>query len=255
MELFAVPTNTDIKQPELGKVKETQRLAHTPNIFDQFKGIWSDPKALFVQLSIAPGWGMAAATMIFFGAIMTVTWSMNVDVDAFQRPILMRNPNLRPEQIDLGIAMARRFLLPVGILALLLRTYLGLISLAFLFWLVGIPTAEGPRPSYQHALCAAAVPNLIQVPYTLLITFVILTRNIGGRIPEKLAPSSLAFFVHPQNLKLYGLFSQIDVFCLAYFAMVFLAARYIMRLNHRGAWICTASTVILIVGIKVIFWI
>jgi hypothetical protein len=226
-----------------------------PSLMDQIAGVFTAPKALFTRLADTPRWGAVFAVTLVCGLIMVGVWASHVDVDAMQRPALEAKSQLSAEQIDAAIAMSSRFVVPVSLVSYVIRSFVGVLFLAFLFWAVGsIIEDETVKPSYRSALTAATLPNLVLVPYMLLITAVCLIRDIGGSVPEKLAPSSVAFYLRPENPKLYALLSQVDLFNAVYFVMMYLAIRYTMRLTAAGAAVATAFAGVLIVGMKMMFW-
>jgi hypothetical protein len=224
-----------------------------PRLSEQLAGIFTEPRALFRRLADTPSWGPAILLLLGLGLLMIVTWAHKVDVDAMQRPILEQNTKLTATQIDQALDVTRRFILPVSIVTLVVRTVFGTMSLALLFWVVGMANA-GEKPTYRQALSAATVPNLIGIPYTLLVLVVCMFRSVGGLIPEKLAPSGLAYYLRPSNPKLFALLTQFDPFIIAYFVMIFFALRGTMRMKRIPASVCTAVTVILVAGLKVYFW-
>jgi hypothetical protein len=80
-------------------------------------------------------------------------------------------------------------------------------------------------------------------------------QNVGGKIPERMAPSGLAYYVRPESQKLYGLLAQLDLFVLGYFALLALAIHHTMRLKTKDTAILTTIVVALSAGWKVYFWV
>src|SRR5262249_15872800 len=79
-------------------------------------------------------------------------------------------------------------------------------------------------------------------------------KPVGAQIPERLAPSGLAYYIHPGDPKLYALSAQVDPFVVAYYVMLFIAARPTMRLESGGALVCAALPGLLPIGWEGYFW-
>ncbi len=229
--------------------------AKAPRLGEQLAGVFGDPAALFRKLARTPRWGHALWLVIVAGCVMMAFWGSKVDVDALQRPVLQQNPQLSAQQIDQAIEVSRRFIIPMGFFAVMIRNLLGVLSLGLVFWLFALSTEAARKPSFLHAVSAATVPNLVLLPYTLMIGVVCLAKPIGGQIPERLAPSGLAYYLRPENPRLYALLAQLDPFVVAYFAMLFLALRHTLGMKPREAAMGTTLAVLLTVGWKVYFWV
>jgi hypothetical protein len=226
-----------------------------PTLADQLLGIYTDPNPLFRRLAVTPSWGPALCVMIVFGWIMMTFWALKVDVDALQRPVLEQNAQLTASQIDQAIAVSSRFFLPMAIVSVVIRNLLAVLGLGLVFWLFAQATGHRTKPTFRHAVSAATVPNLIFVPYTLMVTVICMFKDVGARIPERLAPSGLAYYTRPEEPRLYALAAQIDPFVAAYFVMIFLALRHTLRLKAGEAAGCTGLAVFLTVAWKVYFWV
>lgn len=223
-----------------------------PGLLDQVAGVFTEPTALFDRLRQSPSWGPATALLTVFGLVLSVVWGLKVDADQMLRPILERNPHVDPSQIDNLVEIQKRFLLPMGIIGALVSTVLLFLLAAFLYWLVGKAMAENHPPTYSQALSAAAVPSLVRLPALLLIILICLLRPIGGLTPEKIAPTSLGFFVSVANLKLQTLLYCADLFLIAERVLDYLALRRITRLKTGGALLCVAVVVLVTVGSRVL---
>lgn len=226
-----------------------------PTLGEQLIGIYTAPTALFRRLGVTPRWGQAFWTMLAVGWFMMVLWAMRVDVEALQRPILEQNSQLSTSQINQAIAVSSRFILPMSIVSIVIRSLLGVLGLGMVFWLFALSTGEAKKPSFLHAMSAATVPNLVVLPYTLMIGIVCLSKEVGAQIPERLAPSGLAYYLRPENPRWYGLLAQVDVFLIAYFVMIYLALRHTMRMKASDATVGTILAVALTVAWKVYFWV
>src|SRR3954454_22953985 len=214
-----------------------------PSIFEQIAGVFTEPAVLFRRLAGNPRWGQALWVMILVGCLMMTFWALKVDVDAMQRPLLERNGQLSASQIEQTIDVSRRFILPMSFASVMVRNLFGVLGTALVFWLFAFFIAEKEKPSFLHAVSASSVPNLILAPYMLMIGVVCMMKPFGGSIPERVAPSGLAYYLRPENPKIYGLLAQLDPFIIGYYVMLFLAVRYTMRLKPRHAAMCTALAV------------
>lgn len=232
---------------------ETPNAPKAPGLGEQLMGVFTDPVALFKKLHDAPSWGWALGAIIVASLIMTILWGLKVDVDAMLRPILEKNPQIAASQIDSIIDMQSKFILPFSILGVLFATPIGVALVALIYWLLGMVTAENDKPSYLQALSATTVSGLVGVPYALLVGLMCLLRRVGGLTVDKLSPASIGYYLHPENVKLYALLNQVDIFLIAGFVMTYFATRHTMRLKVGGAILCTALGVILRVGLSVIF--
>lgn len=212
--------------------------ATAPGPMEQLGGIFTDPTALFRRLHRAPSWGWALGILIAASLLLTVVWALKVDPDAMLRPILERNPQIQASQIDAIIDMQKKFLLPMAVVGTLFGTPAALALVALFYWLMGKALPEGPAPSFAHAFSAATVPALVKLPHILLILLICLLRPIAGLTPEKLAPTSLGYFLHPESLRLQALAYSLDLFALAEAGLSFLALRHLVRMKSSGAVIC-----------------
>ncbi len=223
-----------------------------PGLLDQIVGVFTSPSELFERLNLSPSWGWALGALTTAGVILTVIWGLKVDVDDMLRPILERNPQIQSAQIDTIIDMQKKFILPFGVLGALFGTVIVVLILALLYWLVGKGMSEGEKPSYLQALSAATVPGLVRLPYMLLIALICLVRPIGGLTPEKIAPTSLGYFIQVSSLKLHALLYSLDLFYVAEVVLTYLALRKITRLKTGGAILCVAVSVVVALGFRVL---
>jgi len=224
-----------------------------PGLGEQLLGVFTDPVALFKKLHDAPSWGWAIGAIVVVSLILTVVWGLKVDVDAMLRPAMEKNPQLSSAQIDQAIEMSGKFMLPFGIIGSLVMPFIGVAFMALLYWLVGMKTAEDQKPGYLQSLSAVSVSSLLAVPYSLLIALMCLLRKVGGLKPEQLSPTSIGYYIQPENPKLYALLSQLDLLLLGGYVLVYLAARHTLRLKASGAAACTVIAVLVSAGLKIVF--
>ena len=223
-----------------------------PSLADQILGVFTNPVELFQRLNKAPSWGWALGTIMVAALILTVIWGLKVDVDEMLRPALEKNPKIASSQIDLIVGFYKKFIVPLSAFTTLFFTAIFTFLMAFFYWLVGKNTAENEPPSYRHALSAVAVPSLVRLPSMLLVGLICLAGTIGGLTPEKIAPTSVGYFVQVESVKVHALLYSLDLFFIAEAVLLFLAARYTMRLKMSGAVSCVLITLVLGIGMRVL---
>jgi len=239
------PTSLYGDQPDAPKPK-------APGLMDQIIGVFTSPVELFQRLNKAPSWGWALGVIMAMALVVTVIWGLKVDVDEMLRPILERNPQVQSAQIDMIIDMQKKFILPFSILGALFGTAAVMALLGLFYWLVGKALPEGEAPSYPQSLSAAVVPSLVKLPHMLLLMIICLVRPIGGLTPDKIAPTSLGYFIHVESLKLQAFFYAMDLFYLAEAVLAYLALRYLVRMKTSGALICVLVPMVLVVAMRVL---
>ena len=227
--------------------------AAPPSLLDQLLGLFTEPVALFRRLEAAPVWKGATALTVVFSLAMTVVWALKVDVDAMLRPVLDQDPRLAPDQIDRIIGFQSKFIVPGGIIGVFVGVALGLLVLALVYWLVGKRMAEDGPPTYLQAFSVAAVSSLVMVPHQLLILVMCLVKPVGGLAPDKIPPSSLGYFITVENGKLHTLLYKLDVFTVYSLVLVYLGARYGLRLKASGAAVCCGVAAMIMVILPAVF--
>jgi hypothetical protein len=232
-------------QPESPKPK-------APGLLDQLVGVFTSPVDLFQRLNKAPSWAWALGVMVVGAVAVTVIWGLKVDVDEMLRPILERNPQIQSSQIDTIVEMQKKFILPFSVLAALCGPPFVMALVGLFYWLVGKGLSEAEAPSYPQALSAAVVPGLVKLPFTLLLIVICLVRPIGGLTPDKIAPTSLGFFLHVDSFKLQAFYYSLDLFYFAEAVLAYLALRYLLRLKTVGALICVLVPLLLSIGMRVL---
>jgi hypothetical protein len=223
-----------------------------PGLMDQIVGIFTNPVELFQRLNRAPSWGWAMGTIIVAALILTLIWGLKVDVDEMLRPALEKNPQVASSQVDMIIGFYKKFIVPLSLLSTIFFTAVFTFLTALFYWLVGKATAENEPPTYRHALSAVAVPSLVRLPSMLLGGLICLVGSIGGLTPEKIAPTSVGYFVRVESVKVHALLYSLDLFFIAEAVLLFLAARYTMRLKTSGAAGCVLITLVLGIGLRVL---
>ncbi len=224
-----------------------------PSFLEQVTGVFTEPTALFQKLRQAPSWVPAVISFCVLGVLVTLVWGLKVDVDAMLRPMLERNPNIPSSQIDTVIDMQKKFIVPFGLLGAVIAPWLMVLVMGFIYWLVGKGTAEAEAPSFEQALSAASVPSLVGLVHGLLMIVMALLRPVGGLTPEKLAPTSLGYFIPAEHPKAVAALFAMDIFAIATWVLTFLAFRHLLRLKPSGALICTFFLVLFQAGFKIVF--
>jgi hypothetical protein len=227
-------------------------LPRGPGLGEQILGIFTNPVELFQRLNKAPSWGWALGVSLVAGLVLTLIWGFKVDVDEMLRPILERNPQVQASQIDLIIGFYRKFIIPLSVLSTLVITTAVTFLMGLCYWLVGKGTAEQEPPSYRQALSAVAVSGLVRLPAMLLVALICLVRSIGGLTPEKIPPTSVGYFAQVEGVKLHAFLYTLDLFIFAEALLLFLAARYTMRLKTGGATLCVLISLVLGIGLRVL---
>jgi len=239
------PTSLYGDQPEPAKVQ-------APSLMDQIVGVFTNPVELFQRLNKAPSWGWALGLLIAGALVVTVVWGLKVDVDEMLRPILERNPQVQASQIDMIIEMQKKFILPIGLMGALFGTAAAMALVALFYWLIGKALPESGAPSYPQALSAAVVPSLVKLPHIILLVVICLVKPIGGLTPDKIAPTSLGYFLHVESLKLQAFFYTMDLFYLAEAVLTYLALRHLVRMKTAGAVLCVLLPMALGIGFRLL---
>jgi hypothetical protein len=223
-----------------------------PGLLDQILGIFTNPVELFQRLARTPSWGWALGVILMASLVLTVIWGLKVDVDEMLRPTLEKNPQIASSQIDIIVAFYRKFIIPISVFSALFFTATFTFLTAFFYWLVGKLTAENEPPSYRHALSAVTVPSLVRLPSMLLIALICLIKSVGGLTPDKIAPTSVGYFVQVESVKLHALLYALDLFFIGEVVLLFLAVRHTMRMTRSGAVGCVLITLVVGIGLRVL---
>jgi len=245
--------STPVREPELFGGGNRTAAPKPPSLIEQFVGVFTDPVPLFKRLNAAPSWAWALAAVILSSLLLAIVWGMKVDVDAMLRPAMERNPQLSAAQIEQSIEMAGKFVVPATLVMVPVGGLVMTFLVALIYWVVGQATAESGKPSYLLALSATAVPGLVRVPQVLFSTAMCLLKPVGGLTMDKLSPTSLGFYIRPENPKLYALFCQLDLLMIAGYVLGYLAFRHVMRMKVIGAALCTGLGVLLVLTMTVLF--
>ncbi len=221
-------------------------------LMDQFVGLFTEPVETFKKLNVAPSWIWALVVLILVNLVVVGVWGFKVDVDAMLRPGFEANPKMTQEQMDQAISFMEKFFPYIVIIQTLILIPVAIFFMALIYWLIGKAASEGEPLSYIHALSATVVPSLVMLPHSFLILVMAFLRPVGGLTPEKLAPSSIGFFVNVANPKLHALLYALDPFTIGSLVLGFLAFRHTMRLKTGGALACTTLAVLITLGFRIL---
>jgi hypothetical protein len=107
-----------------------------------------------------------------------------------------------------------------------------LVILAAILFALSRFGGEDEEVTFGNAWAATTVHGLAMVPISLLAGLMCLLRNVGGAPSSaSLAPTTLAFWIHPESPWLRGVLAIFDPFYLFSFVALYLAARHTMRLK------------------------
>ena len=74
---------------------------------------------------------------------------------------------------------------------------------------------------------------------------------MGGLGPESLSPTTLSFWIVPENAKLKALFTSLDLFMIFSLCMVYWGSLYVMGTSKKGA-VAASLIPILFIAIQII---
>ncbi|MDR0499562.1 MAG: hypothetical protein LBH03_07540 [Holophagales bacterium] len=153
---------------------------------------------------------------------------------------------LTPDQFERALEMQTKFLLPLAIFGSLFGTPVLIFFSGLVFWGIGLISKEEQQwtPTYYHGLVVAAIPTLATVPYTLLGILMTLLGRVGTMRPDQLIPSSIGYWVQPDNPRLSMLLCSMDLFLLFQYVLIYFAAKYALRTKTWGACLCAALSLL-----------
>ncbi|MDR2696924.1 MAG: YIP1 family protein [Holophagales bacterium] len=211
------------------------------SLADQISGVFSEPVELFKRLSKKPQWVGAMLLLTALALAFTIAWVARVDTLEFITLQFERAQlQLSVDQLDRAIEMQAKLMPAFTVLGSLIGTPIVIFFSGLIYWAVGLISKEDLQwtPTYFHGLVVASIPTLATVPYTLLGTLMALLKPVGTLRSDQLVPSSLGFWIQPDNPKLSILFSSLDLFLLIQYVMIYFAAKYALRAKTWGAVLC-----------------
>jgi hypothetical protein len=203
----------------------------TPGLLDQIVGVFTSPGTLFEQMRPAPKWLGAILLMAALGLTLSLLWAFRADFELLIRETLERQGKPIPDGLESIAAIQKKFSVFGTIGAVLVGVPLVTAASAGVLLLLGQQGAEGEVPTYRQCLAADVVPTLVKLPQVILTLVAIAFRDVGGATPDKLIPTSLAFWIHPENVKVAAMLTWVDPFAIAYGVIYALALRHLLHLK------------------------
>jgi hypothetical protein len=224
-----------------------------PGLLDQVTGVFSEPAALFRRLRDTPVWGGAFVLLLVLNTVFMGIWAKRVDVDAFLRPMLERNPKMTGEMIDQAVATYGKMIVPLSVLQVVFGLAIACLLSALILWGLSKVFAEDASPrTFRQAWSGVMVAGLVGAPKALLLIIISAMRNLGGARPDQLSPTSLGFYLSPERIKLQAFFCSLDLFSIAALVMAYLVMRHTLRAKPVGAWIAVAINAIFLFALPVL---
>jgi len=209
------------------------------SVTDQLVGVFTEPAEVFQRLRRAPAWVGAFLLTLGTALFATLAWVAKVDAEAAARrkfEVLEQafGMNIPADAIDKAMEQAatqgRPFLSSsFGVIVGVPLFLLIMAAILFAFTKFG---GEDEEVTFRHAWAATIVHGLSMLPIAVLAGIMCLIRNVGGAASyASMAPSTLSFWIQPENPWVRGLLSVFDPFYLFSFVVLFLAGRYTLRLK------------------------
>ena len=208
-------------------------------VMDQFRGVFTEPAEVFRRLRVAPSWVGAFVLTLCISLFATWIWAAKVDMaektrHQFEVMEQVMHNEIPAATIDMAMEKAATQGKPfvASSLGVLLAAPLFMAIMAGILFAFSKFGGEDDDVTFAHAWSAIVVHGLAMVPITLLAGIMCLIRNVGGAASfASMAPTTLVFWLHPENPWLRGFLAIFDPFYLFSFVALYLAARYTMRLK------------------------
>ena len=231
-------------EPETNLYGKTESEVVLPSpkgqsVTDQLMGVFTEPAVVFQRLRRAPAW--AGAFLLTLGAALfaTLAWAAKVDGEAlarrqFEVMAQVFHTDIPAEAMEQALEQAATRGQPFlrSSLGLIIGVPLFLLIMAAILFAFSKFGGEDEDVSFRHAWAATIVHGLSMLPIAILAGIMCLIRNVGGAASYvSMAPSTLSFWIQPENPWVRGLLAVIDPFYLFSFVVLFLAGRYTLRLK------------------------
>ena len=232
-----------LPNPELGLYGEAQseppQSPRPQSVSDQLMGVFMGPVEVFQRLRRAPSWVGAFLLTLTAALFATLAWAAKVDMEAAARrkfEVLEQafHMNIPADVMDKALEQAATQGKPFisSSLGVILGVPLVLLIMAAILFAFAKFGGQDEEVSFRHAWAATIVHGLSMVPISILAGIMCLIRAVGGAPSyASLAPSTLSFWIQPENPWLRGLLSVVDPFYLFSFVVLFLAGRHTLRLK------------------------
>lgn len=209
------------------------------SVSEQLVGMFTEPSVVFQRLRKAPAWGGAFLVTLGAALFATLAWAAKVDVEAaarrkfevMEQAFRMNIPSdVMDKAMEQAATQGQPFVSSILSVAILVPLFtLIMAAILFAFSKFG---GEDEEVSFRHAWAAVIVHGLSMLPIAVLAGIMCLIRNVGGAASyANMAPSTLSFWIQPENPWVRGLLAVIDPFYLFSFVALFLAGRYTLRLK------------------------
>lgn len=203
-----------------------------PGLIDQIIGVFTAPGDLFDRLRKTPAWVAPYLFIASLSSAFTITWVFRLDWLAFIADQAEKAG--KPQQAIPESALG--FIRAMGTIQMLVLSFGMMLIIGLILWGLGRWLSEEKASvSFRHAMAALVAPSLVKLPALLLGIITVATREVDIQTPEKLIPTSLGFFVHPENPKIQALLHHLDPFAVAYGVLGYLALRRILKLPVPAA--------------------
>lgn len=213
-------------------------------VLDQLVGLFTEPAAVFQRLRQAPAW--LPALLLFMGAalVASLIWAAKVDQVAMaeRRFEVMEQAfkvQVPAEAVDKTLDQVQTAKPPYlgAVLGTLLGMPFGFLIFGAILFAFAKFGGEDENITFRHAMAATTVHSLVALPIPLLAALMGLLKDVGGAASyASLAPTTLSFWVQPDNPWVRGALAVVDPFYLFSFVTLFLAARHTLRMK-QGALI------------------
>ncbi len=218
--------------------------AKPQGVLDQFIGLFTEPTVVFQRLRQAPSW--LPALLVFMGVALlaSLIWAAKVDqvamterrFEVMEQAFKMQMP---AEAVDKALDQVQTAKPPYvsAVLGTLLGMPFGYLLFAAILFAFAKFGGEDETTTFRHALAATTVHGLVALPIPLLAGVMALLKDVGGAASyASLAPTTLNFWLQPENPWVRGALAVLDPFYLFSFVTLYLAARHTLRLK-QGALI------------------
>ncbi|MFM8622374.1 MAG: YIP1 family protein [Holophagaceae bacterium] len=213
---------------------------------------------LFIQPSTelkearSDSWKWALLIQMAISLILVIVWSQKVDWQALIENAMQSNSRITPDMLDTVVSFQEKWGATFGIVGVLFGTPIVCFIFAALFWGIGRASFLTPEaPTYTQALVVTTYSGLAVSPKSLLAIIFCFLRPVGGLSPESLSPTTLSYWVSPENAKLKTFFMTLDPFMIFSLCIVYWGSLHVMGTSKRGALVATLMP-ILFIAIRVI---
>lgn len=203
-----------------------------PGLLEQLLGVFTAPGDLFDRLQQTPAWVGSYFLLATLSSVFTITWVFRLDWIAFiaDQAEKAGKPAQQIPESALG------FIRGIGAIQMVAVSFGLMLLIGLILWGLGRwLSSERASLRFGHAMAALTVPSLVKLPALLLGTITVATHAIDIQTPEKLLPTTVGYYLHPENPKLQALLHSLDPFAVAYGVLGYMALRRILKLPAPAA--------------------